>query len=162
VEAGDDQIIFAGSSTVINAMFQPTGGDIIWEPEAGLSCITCSSPVASPEETTLYFITYTTALGCEKTDSVTVRVFEELPNTITPDGDGTNDVWNIPNIEDYPNVGVVIYNRWGNTIFESSGYDEPWDGTQDGKSLPTGSYYYIIDYNVEGKENLNGTVNIIR
>ncbi len=162
VDAGDDQIIFAGSSVTINTILQPSGGDIIWEPEEGLSCIDCQAPTASPGETTLYFITYTTALGCEKTDSVFVRVFEELPNTITPDGDGVNDVWNIPNIEDFPDVYVVIYNRWGNEVYKSTGYNDPWDGTQNGKDLPTGSYYYIIDYNLDGKENLNGTVNIIR
>jgi gliding motility-associated-like protein len=118
--------------------------------------------VASPNETTEYFATYTSPLGCSVSDSLFVRVFNELPNTITPDNDGVNDVWNIPGINEYPNVAVAIFNRWGNEIFSSRGYSEPWDGRRDGKDLPAGSYFYIIDYKQDGKENLNGTVNIIR
>ncbi len=162
VDAGDDQLIFNGGNVSLNAQVEPPGGDILWSPETGLSCITCPNPVASPGITTMYFVTYTSELGCEVTDSLTVRVFDQLPNTITPDGDGTNDVWHIPGIEKYPNVVVIIYNRWGNEVYQSTGYHDPWDGTNNGKELPTGSYFYLIDYKTTGKENLNGTVNIIR
>jgi len=162
VDAGDDQLIFSGSSATIDAFVVPPGGDIEWSPPDGLSCLNCEDPTASPVENTLYFITYTTELGCEKTDSVLISVFRELPNTITPDGDGVNDVWNIPEIENYPDVSVLIYNRWGNEVFSSRGYNEPWDGTQNGKELPTGSYFYIIDYGDVGEETLSGSVNIIR
>ncbi len=162
VEAGDDQLILNGVNVTLNVQVTPPGGDILWTPETALSCITCTNPVASPLVNTLYFVTYTSELGCEVSDSVMVRVFDKLPNTITPNGDGTNDVWNIPGIDKYPNVVVIIYNRWGNEIFQSTGYNDPWDGTRDGKELPTASYYYLIDYKTSGKENLNGTVNIIR
>ncbi len=162
VEAGSDLLLENTGSGMLNSITEPPGGDIVWSPQEGLSCVDCNNPIASPEETTQYFITYTTALGCEKTDSVMVRVFFEFPNTITPDGDGTNDVWNIPGIQDYPEAYVTIYNRWGNLVFESVGYNEPWNGNKNGEELPTGSYFFIIDYKVEGKEVLNGTVNIIR
>jgi len=162
VDAGEDQLIFSGNSTIIDALISPDGGEIEWSPPDGLSCLDCEDPVANPDENTYYFITYTTELGCEKTDSVLISVFRELPNTITPDGDGVNDVWNIPEIDNYPDVTVLIYNRWGNEVFSSQGYQEPWDGTQNGNDLPTGSYFYIIDYGEGSKENLNGSVNIIR
>lgn len=162
VEAGDDALIFNGGNVTLNAQATPSGGTILWSPDTGLSCISCANPVASPVINTLYFVTYTSELGCEVTDSVMVRVFDKLPNTITPNGDGTNDVWNIPGIGEYPNAVVIIYNRWGNEVYQSTGYQDPWDGTREGKELPTGSYYYLIDYKTSGKENLNGTVNIIR
>ncbi len=162
VDAGADQLIFNGGNAMLNAQATPPGGDFLWSPDTGLSCITCSNPVASPGVNTLYFVTYTSELGCEVSDSVTVRVFDKLPNTITPDGDGINDVWNIPEIGKYPNALVIIYNRWGNEVYQSTGYHDPWDGTNGGKELPTGSYFYLIDYKTSGKENLNGTVNIIR
>jgi gliding motility-associated-like protein len=161
-DAGPDQIILAGGQVAINASATPPGGDALWTPSNSLSCLDCLNPVASPTETTTYTLTYTSPLGCERTDSATVRVTREFPNTITPDGDGVNDVWNIPGLDDFPNVEVVIYNRWGNEIFQSTGYIVPWDGTNNGEDLPTGSYYYIIDYKSPGIENVNGTVNIIR
>jgi gliding motility-associated-like protein len=162
VDAGNNVSIESGGSVTLNGTVSPEGGDILWTPSESLSCQTCLSPEASPVETTTYFMSYTSALGCNKIDSVTVSVFTEIPNTITPNGDGVNDVWNIPGIEDYPDAYVVIYNRWGSEIFQSTGYEEPWDGQRDGKYLPTASYFYIIDYKTPGKEKINGTVNIIR
>ncbi len=162
VDAGPDQNIILGGDANITAFVTPPDGSVEWSPPDGLDCTDCLDPIASPGETTQYFITYTTPLGCVQTDSITIKVFIEIPNTITPDGDGVNDTWNIPEIEDYPDVFVQIFNRWGNEVFSSAGYNEPWDGRRDGEELPAGSYYYIIDYNQSGKENLNGTVNIIR
>lgn len=161
-EAGSDQTMFLGGDAPLFGSVNPPDGTISWDPSSSLSCSDCLNPIATPQETTQYFLTYTSPLGCSRTDSVTVKVFIELPNTITPDGDGVNDTWNIPEIADFPDVAVKIFNRWGIEVFSSVGYNEPWDGTRDGEDLPTGSYYYVIDYNEEGKENLNGTVNIIR
>lgn len=162
VTASADKLIMYGSSTNISATPSPQGGTFSWNPPVGLSCTDCENPIAAPNETTHYYVTYTSPAGCAAMDSVLIRVFRELPNTITPDGDNVNDVWNIPEIEHYPNAHVVIYNRWGNSIFESSGHYEPWDGTFEGKELPAGSYYYILDFKTPGMDNLNGTVNIIR
>jgi gliding motility-associated-like protein len=161
-DAGNDISILTGGQTAIIASVTPPGGDILWTPSGSLSCVDCLNPIASPTETTTFTLSYTSPLGCERTDSVTVRVTRDFPNTITPDGDGANDVWNIPGLDDFPDVEVVIYNRWGNEVFQSTGYNDPWNGTNNGEDLPTGSYYYIIDYKSPGIENVNGTVNIIR
>jgi gliding motility-associated-like protein len=84
-----------------------------------------------------------------------------IPTGFTPDGDGVNDTWNIQNIEFFPNTTVHIYNRWGNLIFESKGYQEPWDGTYKGQDLPTGSYSYILNLN-DGSDPYAGSITIIR
>jgi gliding motility-associated-like protein len=42
---------------------------------------------------------------------------------------------------------VTVYDRWGQQIFKSTGYAKPWDGTNKGKSLPMGAYYYVIELN---------------
>ena len=83
----------------------------------------------------------------------------EIPTLFTPNGDGSNDVWNIMGIELYPNVEIEIFNRWGNVIFESKGYTEPWDGTFKGRALPLSSYIYIITLN-NGSEPIQGIVTI--
>lgn len=162
VDAGSNQLILVGGQAALQATVSPSNGTFLWFPSQTLSCEACPNPVATPSESTQYFVQYTSPLGCQLTDSVTVNVFRDLPNTITPNNDGVNDVWNIPGIQDFPNVQVVIYNRWGTEVFSSTGYREPWDGTRNGDLLPAGSYFYMIDYRQSGTENLNGTVNIIR
>ncbi len=160
VDAGEDQTIAPGGSANLEATVSAEGGTISWSPESGLSCTDCYNPVATPTVTTTYTVTYTTENGCEYTDQVTVLIpFTEIPSGFTPDGDNVNDYWNLPNITD--DMEVRIYNRWGNLIFESKGYRQPWDGTYNNKPLPTGSYYYVIDYK-DGSEPVNGTITLIR
>ena len=66
---------------------------------------------------------------------------------ITPNGDGSNDIWNIDYIEQFPENDVKIFNRWGNTVWEASGYnndDVVWDGKNSGgDDLPDGTYFYV-------------------
>ncbi|WKX76575.1 gliding motility-associated C-terminal domain-containing protein [Zobellia laminariae] len=79
---------------------------------------------------------------------------------ITPDSDGTNDAFIIENIESYPNNTVQIYNRWGVSVYEMSGYDNTtnvFTGTSDARTtisadskLPVGVYFYVIKYENEG------------
>jgi gliding motility-associated-like protein len=86
----------------------------------------------------------------------------ELYNAFSPNGDGINEKWTIYRIWNYPNATVKIYNSWGSLVFNSAvGYPEPWDGTYNGKALPAGTYYYIIDLD-NGENPKSGTVNIIK
>lgn len=86
-----------------------------------------------------------------------------IPTGFTPDGDGTNDVWEIPYLQLYhPTCRVEVYNRWGGKLFESDGYANPWDGTYKGDKLPIGAYYFVIDFNDGVSEPVKGTVTIIR
>ena len=71
----------------------------------------------------------------------------DFPNGFTPNGDGVNDTWVIDNIHLFPNCQVEVYNRWGEQLFISIGYNTPWDGRYQGKDLPVGTYYYIINLN---------------
>ena len=70
-----------------------------------------------------------------------------IPNGISPNSDGLNDVWILNGIENYPSCSVKIVNRWGQLIFDSVGYTQPWDGTYQGSRLPSGDYYYTIQLN---------------
>ncbi len=103
--------------------------------------------------------------GCTRRDSILIPLSAEncfdFSNTFTPNGDGKNDTWILNHIEDYPNAEVVILNQWGNVIFESVGYPNPWDGTFKGNPLPSATYYYLIDLK-NGKPVLNGPVTLLR
>jgi gliding motility-associated-like protein len=82
-------------------------------------------------------------------------------NAFSPNGDGKNEVWHIRGIETYPNCVVKVFNTWGKQVFSSKGYTEPWDGTYNGKTLPAGTYYYIIELG-PGEKTYSGTVNIVK
>jgi len=114
-------------------------------------------------------VTVTTDFGCEEKDEIvinncsTVDYFRNMPTAFTPNGDGKNDVWNIPELESFPQAVVEIYDRWGTLVFRSeSGYSKPWDGNSSGKEMPMDSYYYVINLNSPGLEPLAGTVTLIK
>jgi gliding motility-associated-like protein len=67
-----------------------------------------------------------------------------IPNGISPNGDGMNDVWLIQGLESYPYCEISVVNRWNQLVFKSTGYNEYWNGTYNGHSLPIGDYFYRI------------------
>ena len=67
-----------------------------------------------------------------------------IPSAITPNDDGKNDSWQIRGIEKYKNCYVKIYDDEQGLVYESEGYEVPWDGTKNGKHLPPGKYSYYI------------------
>ncbi len=84
-----------------------------------------------------------------------------IANTFTPNGDGRNDYWKINSIESYPAAVVQVFNRNGTKLFESKGYVTPFNGSYNGKPLPTGTYYYIINLN-KNCSLLSGSLTILR
>ena len=87
-------------------------------------------------------------LGCEV--SMGVKVGElckdpGLPDTFTPNGDGVNDTWEIPDLDRFPKHEVRIFNRWGNIVFAADGNYVAWAGNNtNGKELPAAGYFYVI------------------
>jgi gliding motility-associated-like protein len=69
----------------------------------------------------------------------------QIPSGFTPNGDGYNDVFFIKGLDDYPENSLVIYNRWGNKVFEQSPYKNKWKGVNmSNELLPEGTYFYIF------------------
>jgi trimeric autotransporter adhesin len=69
----------------------------------------------------------------------------EVPTGFTPNGDGRNDFYFVKGIDDYPDNIITVYNRWGNKVYEKSGYLNDWDGTNDdGEPLVAGTYFVIF------------------
>jgi gliding motility-associated-like protein len=71
-----------------------------------------------------------------------------VPTLFTPNGDGVNDVLIIPCLETtrYPNNAIKVFNEWGGLVFTAAPYGNDWMGTHDGKALPVGTYFYIMDF----------------
>jgi gliding motility-associated-like protein len=84
---------------------------------------------------------------------IDVECFVDLviPEAISPNGDGINDVFEIIGLEDYPDNKIAIFNRYGHKVFEADGYENNWGGFSDspltlGNSLlPKGTYFYVLD-----------------
>jgi gliding motility-associated-like protein len=96
------------------------------------------------------------------TSTVYVRVYKKIviPNTFSPNNDGVNDVWNIDALVTYPECLVQVFDRYGQPVYQSTGYAVPWDGTKNGQTVPTGTYYYIIDLK-NGQPRLTGWVLVV-
>lgn len=84
----------------------------------------------------------------------------EIPNVFTPNGDGMNELFEITNLEYYPQSSIVIYNRSGKKVFESNDYYLNW---WDGGNQPDGTYYYVITYTrMDERKQAHGIITIIR
>jgi gliding motility-associated-like protein len=83
-----------------------------------------------------------------------------IPNAFSPNGDGMNDTWEIASIAGNSDVIVEIYNRWGEIVFYSKGYTEPWNGTYKDKPVPEGTYAYIVK--VDDSTILRGAILVVR
>lgn len=96
-----------------------------------------------------YSFTVKDARNCLLKDTLTVfsqsHECINIPNAFTPNNDGDNDYWILRGHQNYPDIHIKIFNRWGLLVYESKGYDVPWDGKRNGKLVPVGTYYYIID-----------------
>ena len=82
-----------------------------------------------------------------------------IANAITPNGDGSNDTWVIGGLDGYADAYVQVVNRYGQVVFESNGYANPWRGTLNNEPLPPADYYYVVSYD-KSKEPLTGVVSI--
>jgi gliding motility-associated-like protein len=111
----------------------------------------------------------TNPAGCSGADEIHIQpcspeeFFDNIANTITPNGDNVNDTWQIDEAMAYPDIEIEIFDRWGRLVWRSSrGYSNNWDGrNMNGKELPMDSYFYVINLN-DGSGLLNGTITIIR
>ena len=159
VEYGDYPVIVNGDQIQISSnnnncdSYQWT-----WEGNADIN----QSIIDYPDESTWYYINIDSA-NCLGYDSIYVVVGVLPYDGITPNGDDYNDTWTPLDIESYPEAIVQVFNRWGAIVFESIGGADyqAWDGTNGGKELPVGTYYYIIDLKTED-EPQTGPITIIR
>ncbi|WP_340066491.1 reprolysin-like metallopeptidase [Ascidiimonas aurantiaca] len=85
-----------------------------------------------------------------------------VSEALTPNGDGINDTWTIINIDRHPNAVITVFNRLGNEVFRTTGYNNDWNGVYKDRSerLPAGSYYYQIDLENNGSADFSGWIYI--
>lgn len=110
--------------------------------------------------------------SCTSRDSVYLAVLTgnqcvKITQLVTPNGDGRNDTWIIEGVEQYNNVVVRIYNRWGSLVYSNDAYANEWSGevnsgirfNPEGK-VPSGTYFYTVQLNDGVTEELNGFIEV--
>ena len=137
-----------------------------WTPTVNVTDPSAVTTIIQPLATTTYVLSVSDTLGCVSSDSVLVEVGRCIPNYagFTPNGDGVNDLWEIPCLNLFTNR-VQVFNRWGLQVFEAVNYDGSWDGTNLGADVPDGTYYYVISVDepqLSEPKIYKGTVSIIR
>jgi gliding motility-associated-like protein len=165
VRLGQDVTIFAGDAILLKTTgSQGPTFTYQWTPTTNLTLTPPESPIANPSNTETYKVVVTsTVSGCTDQDEITITVRPKLVfgNTFTPNADTINETWEIQGINGYPAAEVKIYNRWGNEIFSSIGYAQPFDGIQNKERLPGGTYYYVIKPSPD-VPTLTGYLTIVR
>jgi gliding motility-associated-like protein len=164
IDAGKDTTIAEGQSITLHASGGPFAA-YQWIPEEGLDDPTSQSPTLVVSRDITYHVIGTTSNGCQESNSITISTAGGLViySGFTPNGDGINDFWDIDFGEYYPEIMVMVYDRWGRQLFFSKGYssDKRWDGKYKDRDLPAGTYYYVIDLK-NGDKPYTGPVTIVR
>lgn len=152
-----DQLVLSATSS--------SPGAYTWSPPDYLSCTSCQSPVAQPNQNYTYLVSYTDENGCVASDPIQI-IYEAIiyvPNAFTPDGDQYNNEFFAigSNIRDF---SIEIYNRWGELIYTGGSLDKAWDGMYRGLKSPDGVYVWKIQYSdfLNEEYSLVGHVNLLR
>jgi len=162
VDLGADTIICLGDEVILNAVGD--GYTYLWNNGATGSSLTVTVPG-------LFSVAVTDTNGCVFTDEINLSpgcghdIF--VPNAFSPNADGMNDLYNVVPYNELLSYHILIFNRWGQQIFESNDLATGWDGTVANIPAEVGVYLYVINYEVQTFEGpaaytLNGTVTLLR
>lgn len=140
VKAGDD-IFIKG----------PSGFDsYTWTPAVDLTSYSGQNTTFTGDTSVTYVVTSTHAGGCIRVDTVHVKVIQlSVPTGFSPNGDMYNESFRIPEMDTIKGT-LVVWNRWGEIVYETFDYKNDWKGTCEGKicvgggDLPDGTYFYEI------------------
>lgn len=159
-----DVNVFYGDEVQLEAVAH-TPGVYTWSPPEYLSCVNCSSPIATPNQNITYYVSFTDVNGCSASSyvSITYDAVVYVPNTFIPDNDGVNDVFKVygGNLKE---MECLIFNRWGELIHTLNSIDDSWDGTYNGSICQDGTYTWKLKYKdfIGRKNEITGHVNLIR
>lgn len=136
--------------SITTAKLNVTGAiQYTWDPSSTLNNLFIPNPVANPVINTEYIVTGVDSNGCKGKDKITVlaslgnNTFN-LPNAFTPNGDGKNDCFGLKGFGSSQKIYFIIYNRWGEKVFETNDINTCWNGQYKGHPVESGNYVYYI------------------
>lgn len=144
-EAGNNVMINEGASTQLMGV---GGGQYSWQPIQWLDDPSIANPIASPADSTWFFLTTTDSNGCMASDSVLVAVIPTVkiivPNGFSPNGDGMNDVFTIGYSKGLTISSLQVFDRWGQQVFYTNNQAQGWDGNIGATPAPVGVYMWLL------------------
>jgi gliding motility-associated-like protein len=164
LELGPNKVVLEnGQVTIIPQNVKGNNLQYLWTPSTYLNSNSDPEPISSPKADITYQLTLTSDGNCSAKDSISIKVLLAplIPNAFSPNGDGINDTWKIQYLESYPGATIDVFNRYGQKVFSSLGYQTEWGGNYNGRPLPVGVYYYIINPK-NGRPIFSGSVTIIK
>lgn len=166
--AGADTIAPGDTAVLVAAAFGGTGYSYQWSP-AVLPPTDNDTVLVAPAASTTYSVTVTDLLtGCTAEAAVRITVLDIpcgppyifIPTSFSPNGDGFNDVFRARSIN-VTELFFIVYNRWGEKVYETTEVQHNgWDGTVNGKAVPSDSYGWYIRAVCPGQEVYEGKGNI--
>lgn len=172
--AANPLVIISGGSAQLNMNYTGPIVNYAWLPMQHLDCATCPNPVASPQFTTKYKVQVEDRYGCRGSGEITVQVICNgqnffVPNTFSPNGDGSNDVFYLRGTGLFRVKALRVFNRWGEVVFEKREFpvNNPaygWDGNYKGKQGNADVYVYQLEIICNNGEVLkySGNIALIR
>ncbi len=158
-----NQVVLENGSIQLKPLWYAKNPVFNWVPAIYLDSATIANPVSSPLQDITYQLNLTGKGNCNVSGTVFIKVLlgPVVPNVFSPNGDGINDTWVIQYLESYPGCEIEVFSRGGQSVYKTTGYSTPWDGNYNGKPLPIGTYYYIINPK-NGRALMSGSVTIIK
>lgn len=139
-----------------------------WSPNYNISTLNGPNVTVSPHQTTQYILTGYNTNRCFSSDTINVIVIQDcgdmfIPNAFSPNGDGVNDELKVYGLC-LKTLTFMVFNRWGEKVFETSNVNVGWDGTYNGDKLNTGVYVYRLEgKTLEGKGySSKGNITLVR
>jgi gliding motility-associated-like protein len=161
-----DTLVNYGSQLQLSASLSPAGSSFHWTPAALLANPASLHPQTIPlTDDTVFELSAVSPDGCPDVKKVTVKIIIPLfmPSAFTPNDDGLNDVYRIPQGVQIALKDFSVYNRWGNRVFRTTDLSKGWDGKWKGIKQDSGVYVFIVSgKDVKGPVFLKGTFTLIR
>jgi len=169
--APDSSVINMGDTVQLTVNVQNAAGPLTysWTPTNGLSCTDCENPLVTVYNDIVYSVVVTDTNGCSNynyTEAfvyVNDSLFYFIPNSFTPNGDGINDQFQIFG-QDIQSANMMIFNRWGEMVFQGSNQFQTWDGTYQGVDQSPGVFTYSVTLTFLNNATIqqNGSITLIR
>jgi gliding motility-associated-like protein len=148
----DSTLVPSGTIVTLSAQTQAVV-TYQWQPSEQVTNPTSATTSVTVFEPTIFYVTVTDVNGCSSTDSVLINILEEdcadenvfIPSAFTPNGDGKNDVLFVRSSIPLTSMRLIVYNRWGEQVFESVDQTIGWNGTFRDKDAQAGVYGFFFE-----------------
>ena len=167
----DDDTLYAGQSTVIHAIPSQTNFFYLWTPSSWLSSATSANPIATPPETVTYQLVMSDSFECKRESQLRIVVIQLscgesevfVANAFTPNKDGDNDKLYVRGNQ-IKELFFIVYNRWGEKVFETNDPKMGWDGFYKGALSEPAVYAYYARVICLNNDELirQGSVTLLR